>query len=199
METVRGEANVVITTDVLTHAYLDAVPQALAELNEAGTKPFVLFLDANNDVLVRRYNFTRRQHPVGAQSLLNDIVQERALLEPLRAAADSVIDTSNISTAELKHEIRERFLEAKGFTLRLVSFGFKRGAPRDVDSIFDVRGLPNPYYDPQLAHLTAKEAAVQDYVFGGDQTNMYEGIAQVVQTRAATAEGGSRRGYSIEI
>lgn len=199
METVRGEANVVITTDVRTHAYLDAVPQALAELNEAGTKPFVLFLDANNDVLVRRYNFTRRQHPVGAQSLLNDIVQERALLEPLRAAADSVIDTSNISTAELKHEIRERFLEAKGFTLRLVSFGFKRGAPRDVDSIFDVRGLPNPYYEQALAPLTGKEAVVQNYVFSGDETNMYESIAHLVQNVAALAERSGRQSYSVAI
>lgn len=199
METVQGEENVVITTDVRTHAYLQAVPSALAELEAAGTNPFVLFLDAHNDVLVRRYNFTRRQHPMGEQSLLADIVHERTLLEPLRAAADSVIDTSNISAAELKLEIRERFLEAKGFTLRLVSFGFKRGAPRDVDSIFDVRGLPNPYYEQALAPLTGKEAVVQDYVFNGDETNMYESIAHMVQNVAALAERNGRQSYSVAI
>lgn len=199
METIVEETRVVISADVRTHAYLGAVPEVLKQLHEAGHDPYVLFLDANNDVLVRRYNFTRRQHPMAESSLLDDLREERSLLEPLRAAADSVIDTSNISAAELKLEIRDRFLEAKGFTLRLVSFGFKRGAPRDVDSIFDVRGLPNPYYDPQLAPLTGKEAAVQDYVFRGDQTNMYEGIAQMVQNLAAMAERDGRQSYSIAI
>lgn len=199
METLVDEPQVVIIADVRTHAYLQNVPTVLKQLSDAGHAPYVLYLDANNDVLVRRYNFTRRQHPMGERNLLDDIQGERSVLEPLRAAADAVIDTSNISAAELKLEIRDRFLEAKGFTLRLVSFGFKRGAPRDVDSIFDVRGLPNPYYDPQLAPLTGKEEAVQDYVFRGDETNMYEGIAHMVQNLAAMAERDGRQSYSIAI
>lgn len=199
LNTIVSEDKVCITADVRTQAYLQKVPEVLAQLEEQGHNPYVLFLDAKSEILVRRYNLTRRQHPMADRNLLDDIHEERALLEPLRAVADSVIDTSNISATDLKLELRVRFLEAKGFTLRLVSFGFKRGAPQDVDVILDVRGLPNPYYQPDLAPLTGKHNAVAEYVFKGDDTNIYDDIGSMVENLAALAERDGRQSYSVAI
>lgn len=128
----------------------------------------LVFLEASTDVLVRRYESTKRRHPlVTGQTLTDAIEQERELLVGAREAADLVIDTSDLNPHELRERLASHFRdESAGDTMRLTleSFGFKHGLPRDVDMVFDVRFLPNPYWDEELKPLSGKDPEIQDYV-----------------------------------
>ena len=136
----------------------------------------ILFIDADNDVILRRYQETRRKHPLSSddssQELLDIIIKERELLKKARNIADYVIDTSLITTSQLKERIAELFLDDISNTLKInvVSFGFKYGIPKDSDLVFDVRCLPNPFYVPELKHHTGLEEPVRDYVMKFDQS-----------------------------
>lgn len=140
-------------------------------------KPFTLiFLDAREDVLVRRFKETRRRHPladtVPNNSLESAILLENSYLDPFKKIADHIIDTTNITTKLLKERITQIFLgtNKKSIILTFVSFGFKHGTPNDCDSIFDVRCLPNPYYIPELKDKTGNDSDVRDYVFNSEDT-----------------------------
>jgi len=129
----------------------------------------ILFLDAATDVLVRRYENTRRRHPIGGASLEESIELERQQLEPLKAEADVVVDTSDLNVHQLRAWIVELFAADSadaGLQVNVVSFGYKHGVPIDVDMVFDGRFLPNPHWVDDLRPLTGRDEPVRDYVLG---------------------------------
>ncbi|WP_166984721.1 RNase adapter RapZ [Canibacter zhoujuaniae] len=158
----------------------ETLRETLAEISEKGA-PRILFLDASDDVLVRRYEAVRRPHPLmGAGSLLDGIQKERDRLLELRALSDFVIDTSRYNVHELTSRIRELFSEADAPKLQLVvqSFGFKYGAPSDADLMIDMRFVPNPFWLPELRPLTGNDAEVSEFVLA--QEGVHEFIANYV-------------------
>ena len=147
---------------------IEIIPALVAELRRIGISCEVLYLHANDEVLLKRYAETRRKHPLvtGEVSLREAIACERRLLEPITIAADMVIDTSNMSVHALRERIRERIdrrIDAR-LALMFESFGYKHGIPGDADFVFDVRSLPNPYWDGALRHLTGRDAAVVEFL-----------------------------------
>ena len=152
-----------------------AIMDALCELDAHGIAYRILFLDANNDVLQRRYKETRRRHPVSIStgvSLEQALSCEREILRPLYEKANYRIDTSLLSTAQLKDRVVSLFVDktSDAMALTIISFGFKYGQPREADILFDVRCLPNPFYIPQLKALTGLDGAVCDYVMQFDES-----------------------------
>ena len=143
---------------------LDRFPSILEELRGSGLKVEILFLQAADEVLLKRYSETRRKHPLSLDEvpLLEAIRQERQLLGCISAYADLIIDTSLTNVHELRRLLRQRLHEAPagGISILFESFGFKKGIPADADFIFDVRCLPNPYWEPQLRSLTGLDEAV---------------------------------------
>ncbi|WP_461812671.1 RNase adapter RapZ [Faecalimonas sp.] len=137
----------------------------------------IVFLDANDNVLVKRYKETRRTHPLTAQGSIGDgIYQEREILEPIKKKADYIIDTSLLLTRELKQALQKIFVdnqEYKNLYLTIVSFGFKYGIPNDADLVFDVRFLPNPYYIEELRPKTGNEKEVQEYVMSNGKADVF--------------------------
>ena len=147
--------------------YDEEIRPALDALRATAQRVRVLFLDAATDVLVRRYENTRRRHPVGGASLEDSIEIERQQLEPLKAEADVVVDTSELNVHQLRAWIVELFAaDASDARLQVsvVSFGYKHGVPIDVDMVFDSRFLPNPHWVDELRPLTGRDDAVRDYV-----------------------------------
>ncbi|HEX9506456.1 MAG TPA: RNase adapter RapZ [Acidimicrobiia bacterium] len=157
-----------LVIDVRAGEFVEDLESALAELREMGARTRVLFLDAASDVLVRRYEATRRKHPVGEEGRVSDgIASERQLLEELKGHADVVLDTSELNVHELRDRLRELFdVEQLSGALHpsVVSFGYKHGLPLDVDLVFDCRFLPNPHWVEELRPLSGKDPAVHDYV-----------------------------------
>lgn len=153
----------------------EEVETALAELDEKQTPYDILFLDASDAVIRRRYKETRRQHPltVITKIPLDDAISmERKILQPLRERAKYVIDTSLLSTAQNKERVCSLFLD-KGqcpMALNVMSFGFKFGLPQEADIVLDVRCLPNPFYVPELKNLTGLDQPVVDYVMASEQS-----------------------------
>ena len=149
---------------------IDTIPALVGELRRSGISCEVLFLHASDEVLLKRYAETRRKHPLvcAEMSLREAIASERMLLEPIIAAADLVIDTSNMGVHALRERIRERIDRRQESRLALMfeSFGYKHGIPGDADFVFDVRSLPNPYWQPALRHLTGRDAPVIEYLAG---------------------------------
>ncbi|MBP7930554.1 MAG: RNase adapter RapZ [Acidimicrobiia bacterium] len=164
-----------ITSDAFREDYLDAI----AELRTNGAVVNMLFLDASEDALLRRYELSRRRHPLDrGEGLVDAIERERVLLEPIRAIADVVIDTSELNVHQLRSRVREIFVEphAPGqMQVVFTSFGYKHGLPRDVDFVFDVRLLPNPYWEPELRPQTGLEDAVRDFVLEPEESQQVVG------------------------
>ncbi|MDO4476170.1 MAG: RNase adapter RapZ [Lachnospiraceae bacterium] len=151
----------------------------LQELLDSGQFPFqILYMDADERTLNRRYQETRRQHPLAKHERVEEgIRRERELLAPIRSRADYVIDTSRLLSRELRQQIREIFLEQSDFRSLFVtieSFGFKHGIPEDADLVFDVRFLPNPFYEPALRQKTGEDSEVRDYVMQGGVGETFE-------------------------
>ena len=133
----------------------------------------VLYLDASDEVLLKRYDENRRPHPLREGTLEDSIARERELLADIRANADFIIDTSEYNVHELRQRIEEEFQAGRRERPMLVtvrSFGFKHGPPRDVDLMFDVRFLPNPHWQPELRPKTGKDSEVRDYVLSNEDT-----------------------------
>jgi len=188
-----------VSIDIRTRAFIEEAPAALAELERLGHRPTLLFLDASDEVLVKRYNFTRRAHPVAAGTLSADLAAERRVLQPLRELADDVIDTTTTSARELTQLLWDRFAEGRGLLLRLVSFGFKRGIPTDVDTVLDVRGMPNPFYDEALRPLPGTDTDVQRHVFSPEALELYHQMRMLVRSLAYLSESGGRSHYSVAV
>ena len=161
---------VAIVADIRLGGSFSHLFNAIEELKKMDCNYKILFIDADNEVILRRYQETRRKHPLlnydDSHSLQEIIVKEREILKKARDIADYVIDTSLISTSQLKERVSKLFVDDISSTLKvnIVSFGFKYGAPKDSDLVFDVRCLPNPFYVPELKHHTGLEAPVRDYV-----------------------------------
>jgi UPF0042 nucleotide-binding protein len=135
------------------------------ELRRAHDGAKILFLDAPDDVLIRRFEGTRRRHPLVTATLVDSIAEERALLAPIREAADLVIDTGSINTNQLRRRIVETFSDAmESLRISLVTFGYSYGIPTDVDIVFDCRFLPNPHWIDELRPLTGLDEPVARYV-----------------------------------
>jgi len=148
---------------------MEDLDAALSELRDTGARTRILFLDAADETLVRRFEASRRPHPLATADRVTDgIAQERTLLEQLKGQADLVIDTSNLNVHELRDRLRERFGGAEGVSASLqanvVSFGYKHGVPLDVDIVFDCRFLPNPHWVERLRPRPGTDASVRRYV-----------------------------------
>ena len=175
---VTGEfSQVALGMDVRSHKSFEQIGKALGELESLDIKCEILFLDASDDVLTKRYKETRRKHPlVGNGRVLPGIRMERDMLKDIKALSDYVLDTSHLLTRELKIELEKIFVSGQKFNSLMVtvlSFGFKYGIPEDADLVFDVRFLPNPYYFDDLRPLTGNDAAVSDYVMKHEQSRMF--------------------------
>lgn len=159
-----------------TGAYVDEMDAAIGQLRATGDRVRLLFLDASDDVLVRRYENTRRRHPLDPDRVSEGIRAERALLEGLKAQADVVIDTSDLNVHQLRDRIVEIFAGAdptRGLQTNVVSFGYKHGIPLDVDLVLDCRFLPNPHWVEELRPLTGLDAPVRDYVMRQPETTEF--------------------------
>ena len=163
---------VVLVTDVRSGTNFSALFQSLEALKGMKCPYRILYMDASDDVIIKRYKETRRSHPLAedCDSLEGAIALERRMLAPLRERAEFVVDTSDLSTAKLRGELLRLFgrgSQEGAMTVSVTSFGFKHGLPREADLVFDVRFLPNPYYVQELRPRTGLDDGVRDYVFSG--------------------------------
>jgi UPF0042 nucleotide-binding protein len=171
-----GSRKVAVVADVRGGQLFEELRESLAAIKTAGHDLRVLFLEAGDEALVRRYESSRRPHPLQRDdSLLGAVQRERSLLSDLRADADIVIDTSNLNVHELRRSIEASFGDDDHVALRatVMSFGFKYGIPVDADLVADLRFLPNPYWDPKLKDQTGLDAAVNDYVVASEQAQEF--------------------------
>lgn len=151
--------------------------QALDKLDEMGLAYEMLYMDASDEVLIKRYKESRRNHPLAGEGRVDQgIVKERRVLAPLKRRADYILDTSRLLIRELKREMNHIFVENKEYKnlyVTVLSFGFKYGIPSDADLVFDVRFLPNPYYIEELRPLSGNDKLVQDYVMENDKAGKF--------------------------
>ncbi len=160
--------HVAVVTDIRGGSFFDALPQALDELKKREIPHEVVFLEASDEALVRRYMETRRQHPLAKNMRIQEgISQERKILAGVRAQADLIIDTTSMQPSDLKDYMDSRFggdNEEEGMQITVFSFGFKYGIPIDADMVIDVRFLPNPFYVAKYKHWTGRVQEVADYI-----------------------------------
>ncbi|NBH26379.1 RNase adapter RapZ [Lachnospiraceae bacterium] len=173
-----GEVSkVALGLDVRADQSFDDVRKILEKLKEDGYKFEILFMEANDRTLLKRYKETRRMHPLSPDGRIEDgIRKERDILSNIRIKSDYVIDTSSLLTRELKEELDRIFVQNKEYNnlmVRILSFGFKHGIPADADLVFDVRFLPNPFYIDDLKHKTGNDAEVQDYVMSYPEAHIF--------------------------
>jgi len=156
--------------------FLDLFP-ALESLAAYGISYKILFLEAQDNVLVKRFKETRRMHPLSPEGrILDGIREERRILQPVKEKAHYIIDTSNLTPRQLKQEIHNLFVEGKPFSgliISVISFGFKYGVPIDCDLVFDVRFIPNPYYIDSLKNLTGNDEEVSEYVMSFHESRVF--------------------------
>jgi UPF0042 nucleotide-binding protein len=169
---------VALVVDARGGAFAEALGDLGRELDVLRTKGVevrVLFLEASDQALVRRYEATRRRHPVPGEGVVDSIARERELLLELRADADLVIDTSDLNVHELRARVTAAFSgeQSTGLRITVSSFGFKYGIPLDADMVLDVRFLPNPHWVPELRPHTGRDAPVRDYVLAQKDTARY--------------------------
>jgi len=165
-----------LVADIREGEQLKRLPRIIQSLRRQ-LKTTVLFLEASDDALLRRFSETRRPHPLGKDSTVKSALKrERRLLQPIRALADMVVDSSRFNVHELRHYITERFQKQKtdrNLLVSCVSFGFRHGVPDDADLVFDVRFLPNPHFVPEFRPLTGRDAKVAKYIRSFPQTKEF--------------------------
>jgi UPF0042 nucleotide-binding protein len=169
---------IALVIDIRGGEFFGDLFESLSYLKEHHYKYEILYLEAADEVLVKRYKESRRKHPLSPDGrVINGIRQERNLLKDVRQRADHVIDTSKLKSRELKDEIFKIYSEEgrveNEFAITLVSFGFKYGIPVDSDLVFDVRFLPNPFYIPELKELSGNDQSVREYVMGHNVTQEF--------------------------
>ena len=159
---------VAFVVDVRSRQFFEEFSQSIEEFKQTNTQYKILYLEASDSVLLRRYSETRRSHPLSeGKSVKAGLARERKILEGIRTNADHIIDTSNLKTAELWSELRDILaseVNEKAFTINITSFGYKYGTPMSTDIIFDARFIPNPYYVQSLRKLTGNNRKVSNYV-----------------------------------
>ncbi len=174
----QGKINrAAVVCDLRGGEFFSSLNQALLDLQEAGFRYEILFLEASDEALVNRYKESRRRHPVSPQgNILEGIRLEKEQLIELRGKANKIIDTSDLRTAQMKDKIRELFgkdYDPARLSIAVISFGFKYGMPLDADNIIDVRFLPNPYYIEELKSLNGRDNQVRDYVLSNPIASQY--------------------------
>ncbi len=158
---------IAVALDVRSSGFKTQFHSMLQHLKARGVHPRIIFLEASSKVLVSRFSETRRRHPIAGNTVSESIRNERELLADVRSLSDIIIDTTDLSVGELKNRVREAILgsqQAQSLTVTIVSFGYKNGTPIDLDLLFDVRFLPNPYYEESLAHRTGFDRGVIRFV-----------------------------------
>jgi UPF0042 nucleotide-binding protein len=185
---------VAVVVDVRAREFFAYLQEAVEGMRRRGWQPNLIFLDATDEALVRRFESVRRPHPLQGQGRLLDGIQaERALLEGLRSVSDVVVDTSGLNVHQLRRKVTPIFSGEEAHRLRIavLSFGFKYGLPLDADFVFDLRFLPNPFWVPELRNRTGQDEAVADYVMA------QEGAASFVD-RVHSLMGPVTMGYLRE-
>jgi RNase adapter protein RapZ len=171
-----GRRRVAIVIDSRGGLPVDEIRQAINDLEQQGVRTRLLFLDADDHMIVRRYEENRRPHPLRKGSLTEAIAAERQLLDPLREEADTVIDTTDLNVHQLRQRVNDQFSEGspeRPMRVSVTSFGFKHGTPRDTDLLFDVRFLPNPHWVPELRPFRGTDAPVSEYVLSTDDAHEF--------------------------
>ena len=169
---------VALVTDVRALESINELFSAFDEMREIGCGHKILFIEAEMETIVRRYKETRRRHPLEAagRSLEETVKIEVGMLAPVREQADEIIDTTGLTLNKLQRRLYKKFMggqDYKALSVSIKSFGFKYGLPIEADLLFDVRFMPNPFYDPELREKTGLDDLVKDYVFGLDSSNEF--------------------------
>ncbi len=178
LEPNREVSKVALGIDVRADQPFEEVTEALIDLKKRDIKYELLFMDATDTVLQKRYKETRRIHPLATdgERVIDGIRKERGILEQTKSNADYVIDTSHLLTRELKEELERIFLKNEKYNslmVNVMSFGFKHGIPTDADLVFDVRFLPNPFYIEEMKTKTGNDKEVRDYVMGFEDAGIF--------------------------
>ncbi|HLZ97494.1 MAG TPA: RNase adapter RapZ [Steroidobacteraceae bacterium] len=207
--TIRGTDDVYPRTAVGLDARnrpneIETIPALVSELRRSGINCEVLYLHASDEVLLKRYAETRRKHPlISTTSGLREAIEsERRLLEPITSTADLVIDTSNMGVHALRERLRERIDRRRDGRVSLMfeSFGYKHGIPGDADFVFDVRGLPNPYWEHSLRHLSGRDPEVIEYLSAHPSVGrMTAALIEFLSERVAEFSQASRSYLTIAI
>lgn len=199
----HGRAGLAAVVDVRSRSFFQALQDALVELRARGVRPRVVFLDASDDVLVRRQESVRRPHPLqGTGRILDAIQRERLMLEFVRENAEVVIDTSGLNVTQLKTKVSQIFDTSDLPALRatVMSFGFKYGIPLDADFVLDMRFLPNPFWVDELRPHTGEEGPVSDYVLGQDAAQVFlDRFVSSLEPVVAGYEDESKRYVTIAL
>ena len=196
--------NIALGIDIRSGEELSALGNTLKKWQENKMAFEILFLDAKDSILIKRYKETRRKHPLAGVGRIDEgIAKERERLAFLKKAADYIIDTSQLLTKELRQELEKIFIKNQGYQnlfVTVLSFGFKYGIPADADLVFDVRFLPNPYYVEELRQHTGEETPVQEYVKRGGTaevflTKIYDMLEFLIPNYVA--EGKNQLGVAV--
>lgn len=175
---IEGDEKTGLVLDLRDGNTIEDIRTPLYNLRGLGISVIVVFLDADDSVLIRRYEENRRPHPMGKATIVGNVEAERALTAELRAWSDVVIDTSQYSVHDLRNRLESEFSGshvARQMRVSVRSFGFKHGNPRDADLVFDVRFLPNPHWHEELRPLRGTDAPVRDFVLGNPDTEAFLG------------------------
>lgn len=184
-----------VVSDIRAAKFNGSLLKTIAAIRDRGHQPFVLFLEARDEVLIRRFDSVRRTHPLqGDGTLQSGIDREREEMEELRASADVIIDTSNLSVHDLRRAVEASVgeLPVGRQHVTIESFGFKHGSPRDADIVLDVRFLPNPYWVEELREFRGVDQAVSDYVLNQDGAREY--VDNFVDLLSSTLRGYRHEG-----
>jgi UPF0042 nucleotide-binding protein len=196
-------AHIAVGVDVRSRGDLERLPEALSALTGAGVQAELLFLDSNEEMLLKRYSETRRKHPLsdGKRSLPDAIAEERRRLRPLAAIADRVVDSSEMNVHQLRRAIATGFGASDGeSTLLFESFAYRRGLPPDSDFVFDARCLPNPHWDPRLRPLSGKDAAVREFLVAQPLVGHFlDDIVRLLEEWLPRFEGEDKRYLTVAI
>jgi len=196
-------AHIAVGVDVRNRGDLERLPEALSALTESGAQVELLFLDSNEEVLLKRYSETRRKHPLsnGKRSLPDAIAEERRRLRPLAAIADRVVDSSEMNVHQLRRAIATGFGASDGeSTLLFESFAYRRGLPPDSDFVFDARCLPNPHWDPRLRPLSGKDTAVREFLIAQPLVGHFlDDIVRLLEEWLPRFEGEDKRYLTVAI
>ena len=167
-----------IALDARQRKNLAAWNESIAKLRGAGHRLEVMFLDASDEVLLRRFSETRRRHPLSGDDLTEGVRRDREVMHDLRDGA-AIVDTTYLNTHQLKAIIQDRYGGTGKLAVTFVSFGFKHGLPLEFNLVFDVRFLPNPYFEPALTHLDGRDPSVARFVLGSESSDGTELVRQI--------------------
>ena len=186
------------------HSDFEEIPDLIKRLRKAGVQCEMIMLDAQTDILIKRFSETRRKHPLTDDntSLAEAIRQEREILKPLILSSDLTIDTSSSNVHQLRKTIRSRVAGSREnqLSLQIESFGFKHGVPRDADFVFDVRCLPNPHWQQELRPLTGRDKPVADFLASQDDTQrMFDDISSFIENWIPSFQADGRSYLTVAI